>query len=74
MGINRNYVWMCIIDFNDITNHSEKIGGRRNHHVKFNRFRSFMDDIQMEDLVNKVYMHTWSKNRRGEGRIMERLD
>lgn len=37
-------------------------------------FNAMIDDIQMEDIGYKGQMHTWSNNRRGVERILERLD
>lgn len=65
MGTNRTDPWMCIGDFNDITNHSEKVGGRRKDQTKINRFRAFMEDLGHKGHMHR-HMHTWSNNRRGE--------
>lgn len=74
LGASRREVWICMGDFNDITHHREKIGGRRNDQCKIDDFNDLIADLQVEDLGFKGQLHTWSNNRRGSKRVMERLD
>lgn len=71
---NRVVTWICAGDFNDIAHYSEKIGGRRKDQYKIDNFTALIEDIHMEDLGYKGQMHTWSNNKRGADRIVERLD
>lgn len=48
------------------------LGGGANSNVKIEQI-ALIDDLQMEDLGYKGQMHTWSNNRRGNIRIVERL-
>lgn len=74
LGSRRHEPWICAGDFNEITHHSEKIGGRRKEQYTIDTFTRLIEDIHMEDLGFKGQMHTWSNNRRGVDRIVERLD
>lgn len=74
IGRNHRVPWMCASDFNDISQHSEKIGGRRKDQCKIDQFNKLIEDIQMEDLGFKGQMQTWTNNRRGADWVMERLD
>lgn len=74
LGVNRREPWICVGDFNEIASHSKKVGGRRKDQFKIDCFTSLNEDIHMEDMGFKGQMHTWSNNRRGNDRIMERLD
>lgn len=74
IGINQNEAWICVGDFNDISHHKEKIGGRRKDQHKIDVSNALIEDIKMEDLRYKGHMNTWSNNKRYVDRIMKRLN
>lgn len=74
IGSNRREPLICLGDFNDICNHWEKVGGKRKDQRKTDGFTTLFQDLQLGDLGFKVQMHTWSNNRGGDERILERLD
>lgn len=45
IGRNQRASWTCEGDFNDISNHREKVGGRRKEQSKIGRFNSLIEDI-----------------------------
>lgn len=47
---NRRGIWACQGDFNAITGHHEKEGGRRQSQRQIDAFNQLIDDIGMEDL------------------------
>lgn len=74
IGVNMLEPWLCAGDFNDITHHREKLGGRPKDQHKMDGFNDLISTIGMEDLGCKGHRFTWSNNRRGDDRIQERLD
>lgn len=54
---------MCLGDFNDISSHREKGGGRRKIQRLTDAFNSMIEDIRMEDIDTKGHTFTWSNNR-----------
>lgn len=66
--------WFCAGDFNDITHHCEKSGGRRKDQHKIDGFNRVIADLHMDDIGAKGQRFTWSNNRRGSERVIERLD
>lgn len=65
---------MWLGDFNDISSHQEKKGGRTNSQRLIDGFNSMIDDIQMEYMGAKGQNFTWLNNRIGDERVYERLD
>lgn len=49
------------------------MGGRKDQH-KIDGFINLMEKLLLEDIRFKGQMFTWTNNRRGGDRIMERLD
>lgn len=60
--------------FNEIDALEDKQGGNRRGENSFSFFRSFIRDIEMEEIRFKGRRWTWANNRQGEGFIEERLD
>lgn len=71
---NRRDQWICVGDFNEISHHDEKIGGRRKDQRMLDAFNSLMGDLQVDDLGFQGQRWTWTNNRSGAERICERLD
>lgn len=66
--------WVIGGDFNDIICHEDKKGGTRRLENSFYQFRSFIRDMEIEEIRFKGKKWTWANNRQGEGFIEERLD
>lgn len=61
-------------DFNDISHHHEKLMGRRKNQHKLDGFNKLLSDLEVDDIGCKGQRFTWSNNRGGLERVMERLD
>lgn len=66
--------WLICGDFNEITSHSEKIGGRFTDDPGMHDFQNFILTNGLMDAGFVVNQFTWSNNRRGTSRIWQRLD
>lgn len=67
-------MWVCQSDFNAITHHHEKEGGRRKSQRQIDEFKEVIHDLGMEDLGLRGQQYTWCNNQRGEHRVYESLD
>ncbi|XP_048496063.1 uncharacterized protein LOC125495441 [Beta vulgaris subsp. vulgaris] len=65
--------WLCIGDFNEITSHSEKWGGRNPKQNRMLAYSEAMDNCNLIDLGFKGPRFTWF-NKRKRNPIFERLD
>lgn len=74
IGANRREAWICAGDFNDITHHSKEVGGRRKYQNKLYGLNNMLAELGMNDIGSKGQRFTWTNNRRGSKRVMERLD
>lgn len=59
-------MWVCQGDFNAITHHYEKEGGRMKSQRQIDEFNQLIHDIGMEDLGSKGQRFTWCNNCRGQ--------
>ncbi|KAH0698593.1 hypothetical protein KY284_012808 [Solanum tuberosum] len=67
--------WLVCGDFNEVTNASEKLGGRPINNTKCAKFISCLDDMDMIDLGFTGQKYTWSnKHKNNNTLIMERID
>ncbi|KAK4708585.1 hypothetical protein R3W88_029510 [Solanum pinnatisectum] len=71
----KNGPWLVCGDFNEITNASEKLGGRPINNSKCSSFINYLDDMGMMDLGFTGQKYTWTiKHKNNKTLIMERLD
>ena len=73
-GIHNQHPWLCIGDFNEITNSNEKKGGNPRLTRQMDRFRTVINLCAFHDLGFVGSPFTSSKNNGEEGRIWVRLD
>jgi hypothetical protein len=66
--------WLCICDFNEITNLSKKVEGAMRSESQMANFRSALDDCRPGDLGFKGSKYTWSNKRGSVEFVKERLD
>lgn len=62
IGRGRLSMTMCLGDFNNISHHHEKEGGRRKSQRLIDAFNSMIEDIRMENLSVKGQPFTLSNN------------
>ena len=73
MSLTRNGLWLMLGDFNDITGHHEKKGGRRRHDTSFIPFKSMLANCGMIDFPAKGNPLSWVGNR-SSGKVQCKLD
>lgn len=61
--------WMCIRDFNEIVDDSEKVGGCSRKKKQFKAFNNMISDANLIDLG---FIFTWA-NRRFDGAFMKEM-
>ncbi|GLT71414.1 hypothetical protein SLA2020_434340 [Shorea laevis] len=66
--------WLCVGDFNEICDHSEKSGGAIHSEHQMAMFRDTLEACHLYDLGYIGPRFTWSNCRDSEQHIMERLD
>jgi hypothetical protein len=66
--------WVCMGDFNEIFDNSEKVGGAWRQEVQMERFRLTIQCCQLGDLGFRGSKYTWSNKREAGGFIKESLD
>ncbi|XP_038708505.1 uncharacterized protein LOC120003559 [Tripterygium wilfordii] len=67
--------WLCVGDFNAISNGGEKVGGSDRGGTMMNDFNDALSDSKLVDLGFKGNKYTWSNRRKSpESFIKERLD
>ncbi|GLT53039.1 hypothetical protein SLA2020_263360 [Shorea laevis] len=66
--------WLCVGDFNEITDHSEKKGGARRNRRQMEMFRSTLEACQLLDLGFRGPKFTWTNGRGARQFTKERLD
>ncbi|KAG2693813.1 hypothetical protein I3760_08G113300 [Carya illinoinensis] len=66
--------WLCIGDFNDLVNQSEKFGGRPVNSSSMGRLKNMMNKHGLVDMGFSSSNFTWTNNRQGKALIRERLD
>jgi len=69
-----NDAWLCMGDFNEVVDHSEKYGGAMKSEAQMERFRTTLVDCNLGDLGFQGSKFTWSNSRDSEEFIKERLD
>jgi hypothetical protein len=66
--------WLCIGDFNEIIDNTEKFGGAVKSTSQLNCFRSALEECSLGDPGYKGSKFTWCNDREGAACIKERLD
>lgn len=66
--------WLCMGDFNEILDLSEKKGGRSRNLSQMDSFLSALVDCNLGDLGFKGSKYTWRNKRESDSFIKERLD
>lgn len=66
--------WILGGYFNEIICQEDKYGGKRRPDSSFVPFRTFIREMEMEDVTFRGRRWTWANNRQKEGFIDERLD
>ena len=66
-------LWLCAVDFNEITKQSKKLGGKVLPHVQMQAFRDILDECGFMDLGFMGPKFTWHKHF-DNFTIWERLD
>lgn len=66
--------WIMGGDFNGIISQEDKHRGKRRRESSFIHFRSFIREMEMEDVNFRGWRWTWANNRQGEEFIEERLN
>jgi len=66
--------WLCMGDFNEIIDQSEKVGGAIRSEAQMQRFSASLEDCNLHDLGYRGSKFTWSNGRDSSDFIKERLD
>jgi polyhydroxyalkanoate synthesis regulator phasin len=66
--------WLCIGDFNEISNWSEKVGGVLRNEAQMASFNSTLEGCRLQDMGFKGPKFTWRNGREPTSFIKERLD
>jgi hypothetical protein len=66
--------WLCMGDFNEIVDLSEKYRGAKRNEAQKERFRCTLEECNLGDLGFKGSKYTWINNRDSGDFIKERLD
>jgi exonuclease III len=66
--------WVCIGDFNEITDRSEKKGGNERARGQMEAFRNTLSFCDLSDLGARGQKFTWNNGQEGEYFIQARLD
>ncbi|CAA0831099.1 Unknown protein, partial [Striga hermonthica] len=66
--------WFICGDFNDIIDHSEKLGGIRREESSFLDFRNLISCLGVSEANVIGHPFTWTNNRKGDQAIEEKLD
>lgn len=69
-----NLPWIMIGDFNEISHHREKYGGRPASRIKMNCFNSFLNRARLLDLGFTGPKYTWTNCREIGSFIKTRID
>jgi len=74
LGFLSRPAWLCIGDFNEIVDQSEKVGGAVRREIQLDRFRITLLDCNLGDLGYYGTRYTWSNKRDAGEFIKERFD
>ncbi|XP_062163754.1 uncharacterized protein LOC133870607 [Alnus glutinosa] len=66
--------WLCLGDFNEVVDNTEKVDGSLKIASQILPFRSAIEACSLGDLGYKGSKYTWCNDREGVGFIKERLD
>jgi ribonuclease HI len=66
--------WMCIGDFNEIINGTEKLGGNERNQRQMRAFYQTLEECGLDDMGYHGPKFTWSNCQEGMDLIKERLD
>ncbi|GER35494.1 retrotransposon protein, partial [Striga asiatica] len=66
--------WFVGGDWNEITGHEDKKGGRTSANSSFKPFNGFIDNLGGQDLGLPGPQYTWENCKSAEGYVEERLD
>jgi hypothetical protein len=73
----KNYTlgaWLCMGDFNENMDQTEKMGGALRNHAQMEKFRRVVHECKLGDLGFKGPKFTWSNKRESGVFVKERLD
>jgi hypothetical protein len=74
LGFLSRPAWLCIGDFNEIVDQSEKVGGAVRREIQLDQFRTTLLDCNLGDLGNYGTRYPWSNKRDAGEFIKERFD
>ena len=66
--------WLCVGDFNEITNQTEQVGVNLRREGQMAQFREVLEECNLCDLEFIGLKYTWNNGREDDGFIKERLD
>lgn len=66
--------WLCLGDFNEISDQTERVGGRIRNEAQMRAFQATLSDCLLNDLGYRGSKFTWSNKRYSRELIKERLD
>jgi hypothetical protein len=66
--------WMCVGDFNEIVEQTEKWGGAPRRDGQMEQFRAVLEDCGLSDLGFVGSKYTWTNGQQGGNFMKERLD
>jgi exonuclease III len=66
--------WLCLGDFNEIADQTEKVGGRVRNEAQMRAFWATLSDCLLNDLGFRGSTFTWSNKRSSGEFVKERLD
>ncbi|XP_021730588.1 uncharacterized protein LOC110697529 [Chenopodium quinoa] len=66
--------WLVIGDFNSVPNSYDRINGNVVTNYEVNHFRSFVDNLDLCELISKGSFYSWSNKGHGDTRIATRID
>jgi hypothetical protein len=66
--------WLCMGDFNEVMDNSEKVGGNRRTEQYLGRFRNVVQECNLGDLGFIGLKYTWNNKRERGMFVNERLD
>jgi hypothetical protein len=66
--------WLCVGDFNEIIDQTERVGGRRRPNNLMENFKSTLEFCELYEVECRSLRCTWNNGRGGSDSMMEKLD